>query len=135
MKTILIVDDDIAVRTMMKFVLNANGFEILEAENGSAAFALAAEKQPHLIISDVMMDNMNGFMLLEMLRKDLTTRRIPVMLVTGEAQKYGAWDSVKKVGYFQKPLSMNDLLTAVRKRLRVKSTDDLKLKSRKKKPK
>jgi CheY-like chemotaxis protein len=133
MKTILIVDDDIAVRTMMKIVLNTNGFETLEAENGSVAFTLAAEKQPHLIISDVMMDNINGFMLLEMLRKDVATRRIPVMLITGEAQKYGAWDSEKKVGYFQKPLSMNDLLTAVKKRLRVKSIDDLNLKTKKKK--
>ena len=132
MKTILIVDDDIAVRTMMKIVLNENGFVTLEAENGSAAFTLASEKQPHLIISDVMMDNMNGFMLLEMLRKDLTTRRIPVMLITGAAQKYGAWDSEKKVGYFQKPLSMDDLLTAVRKRLRVKSSNELKRKPRKK---
>jgi len=131
MKTILIVDDDISVRTMMRIVLNTNGFETLEAENGSIALTLATERKPDLIISDVMMDNLNGFMLYELLRKETATRRIPMIFITGEAQKYGAWDSEKKVGYFQKPVSMHDLLNEVKKRLRVtRSIDDLKLNTR-----
>jgi CheY-like chemotaxis protein len=97
MKTILIVDDDAAVRDMMRIVLNSNGFETLEADDGSTALTLAMEKKPDLIISDVMMDNVNGFMLYEMLRKDSSTRKIPMILITGEAQKFGAWDSEKDV--------------------------------------
>lgn len=128
MKTILIVDDDISVRTMMRIVLNANGFETLEAENGSVALTLATERKPDLIISDVMMDNVNGFMLYELLRKDPATRKIPMILITGEAQKFGAWDSERKVGYFQKPISMHDLLNEVKKRLRVtRSIDDMRV--------
>src|SRR5512140_509379 len=135
MKTILIVDDDIAVRSMMKIVLNANGFETLEAEDGSLAMTLAMEKKPDLIISDVMMDNVNGFMLYELLRKEPATRKIPMILVTGEAQKHGAWDSEQKVGYFQKPVSMHDLLLEVKKRLGITaSLDDIRKKTSMRRP-
>ena len=127
MKTILIVDDDVSVRTMMRIVLNANGFEILEAENGSIALTLATEKKPDLIISDVMMDNVNGFMLYELLRKEPATRKIPMILITGEAYQSGAWDSMKDVSYFQKPVSMHEVLIEVKKRLGITRTiDDIK---------
>jgi CheY-like chemotaxis protein len=129
MKTILIVDDNVAVRTMMKIVLNTNGFETLEAENGSVALTLATEKKPDLIISDVMMDNVNGFMLYELLRKDPATRKIPMILITGAAQNSGAWNSEKDVTYFEKPISMHDILNEVKKKLRVtRSVDDFKTK-------
>lgn len=131
MKTILIVDDNTAVRTMMKIVLNTNGFETLEADNGATALTLAVEKKPDLIISDVMMDNVNGFMLYEMLQKEPATRKIPMILITGAAQNSGAWNSEKNVGYFEKPISMHDILTEVKKRLRVtQSLDDLTRKQR-----
>jgi CheY-like chemotaxis protein len=130
MKTILIVDDDAAVRDMMRIVLNSNGFETLEADDGSTALTLAMEKKPDLIISDVMMDNVNGFMLYEMLRKDSSTRKIPMILITGEAQKFGAWDSEKDVGYFQKPVSMHDVVTEIKRRLKITSSlEDIKTKT------
>ncbi len=130
MKTILIVDDDAAVRDMMRIVLNSNGFETLEADDGSTALTLAMEKKPDLIISDVMMDNVNGFMLYEMLRKDSSTRKIPMILITGEAQKFGAWDSEKNVGYFQKPVSMHEVVTEVKRRLKITSSlEDIKTKT------
>ena len=109
---------------MMRIVLNSNGFEILEAENGSIALSLATEKKPDMIISDVMMDNVNGFMLYELLRKEPTTSKIPMILVTGEAQKSGAWDAERNVGYFQKPVSMHDLLLEIKKRLRITRSID-----------
>ena len=131
MKTILIVDDNIAVRTMMKIVLNTNGFETLEADNGATALTMALKKNPDLIISDVMMDNVNGFMLYEMLQKEPATRKIPMLLITGAAQNSGAWNADPNVGYFQKPISMHDILAEVNKRLRVtQSLDDLKRRTR-----
>lgn len=117
MKTILVVDDDTDVRTMMKFVLRQNKFKVLEAENGLRGLALATARKPDLIISDVMMENMNGFMLYELLRKDPRTASIPIILVTGAAQNAGAWEADESVDYLQKPVSMSDLLQAVRKRL------------------
>ena len=67
MKTVLVVDDDSEVRNILKLLLSADGLRVLEAENGDAALALAREHIPDLIISDVMMDKVNGFMLIRFL--------------------------------------------------------------------
>ncbi len=123
-KTILIVDDDIAVRTMMKIVLDSEGYRVLEAENGMTAFTLAMENHPDLVISDVMMENLNGFMLYEMLQGEPSTRTIPVILITGAAQGFGAWGSEERVGYLQKPVSMQKLLSDVKKRLHTTPAGD-----------
>jgi CheY-like chemotaxis protein len=116
-KTILVVDDEPEVRSMMLRILSAHGYGVLEADNGSLALELAGERRPDLIITDVMMDNMNGFMLFELLRKEPATAAIPITLVTGVAQEAGAWDSVENVSYLQKPVDIADLLQAVEQHL------------------
>jgi len=122
-KTILVVDDDRDVRSVISFVLHKQGFRILEAENGGDALSLAATRSPDLIISDVMMDNVNGFMLLEMLKKDPATAGIPVILMTGAAEHAGAWESDKSVGYMRKPIGMETLVKEVLKKLYPNNAD------------
>lgn len=117
MKTILIVDDDAEIRKLEKIVLAKEGFNIVEAEDGASALELAKAKLPDLIISDIMMENINGFMLYEFLRDDPRTEKIPVILVTGEAQAAGAWKMDPHVGYLQKPVAPHDLIAAVKKRI------------------
>ena len=70
---------------------------------------------PDLIISDVMMENVNGFMLYELLQDDPVTENIPMIFVTGEAQRAGAWDSNPNVLYLEKPIVMQQLIDAVNK--------------------
>lgn len=118
MKTILVVDDDPELRKLMKIILSHKGYGIIEAEDGSTAFDLAKEKIPDLVITDVMMANVNGFMLYELLRDEPATKKIPVIFVTGEAQLAGAWESDPGVTYLEKPIETNLLLNAVKKRLR-----------------
>jgi CheY-like chemotaxis protein len=115
MKTILIVDDYRPMLQFEKRVLIGAGFDILEAEDGAAALEIAKAKLPDLIISDVKMDNLNGFMLIERLRDDPVMAKIPVILVTGEAQNAGMWDSDRSIGYLRKPVSPEQLLSAVEK--------------------
>jgi two-component system, sensor histidine kinase and response regulator len=65
-KTVLIVDDDEAVRKSISFTLYLNrGLKIFEAEDGLIGLELAKKEKPDLIMSDVFMDNLNGFMILE----------------------------------------------------------------------
>ncbi|OGU24891.1 MAG: hypothetical protein A2X66_06165 [Ignavibacteria bacterium GWA2_54_16] len=116
-KTILVVDDDREVRSVVSVVLRRHGFKTLEAENGSDALTLAAARTPDLIISDVMMDNMNGFMLREMLQKDPATAGIPMILMTGAAGNAGAWETDKNVTYLRKPIGMETLVNEVLKKL------------------
>jgi len=79
-KTVLVVDDEEAIRKSVGFALYVNrGFEIVEAEDGLSGLDLAKSKKPDLIISDVIMDNMNGFMMLESLRQQTQEHGNPVL--------------------------------------------------------
>jgi CheY-like chemotaxis protein len=115
MKTILIVDDDPDMRKLATIILSKEGYGIIEAEDGSLALDLAKKKIPDLIISDIMMENVNGFMLYELLHDDPATKHIPMIFVTGAAQKAGAWESNPNVVYLEKPIVMQQLIDAVKK--------------------
>ena len=124
-KKVLVVDDEEAIRKSVGFALYLNrGFEIVEAENGLIGLDLAQKQKPDLIISDVIMDNMNGFMMLESLRNDPETAHIPVIMMTSFATSAGAWKSGGAVEYMEKGFSVEDLLAAVDKILTVQPTDE-----------
>lgn len=78
--TILIVDDNKDVRARYSDVFKNNGFAILEAEDGEAGFNVAAEKKPDMVFTGIIMPKMNGFDLVERLRKNPETASIPVMI-------------------------------------------------------
>lgn len=117
MKSILVVDDDDGIRKMIVMALEKEEFQVIEASNGDAALELANEQQPDLIISDVMMDNVNGFMLAEMLHENAKTASIPLVLMTGAVVSKGAWESDPDITYLVKPFSIPELLRAVQKKL------------------
>lgn len=81
---LLIVDDNIEVRMFVKNILK-NDYRILEAENGSKGMDVAIEQVPDLIISDVMMPEINGVALCNTLKADERTSHIPIILLTAKA--------------------------------------------------
>ncbi|HEX5657057.1 MAG TPA: response regulator [Polyangiales bacterium] len=85
MSTILIVDDSSMVRRYVRQALEALGFEVIEAGDGESALAQVASKRPALVISDVNMAPMNGFELLDNLRKRYTRQQLPILMLTTEA--------------------------------------------------
>ena len=121
MKTILVVDDEDDLRVLVAKTLKSRGFETIEADNGATAFDLAKKHMPDLIVSDVMMDSGNGFMLQELLRDDPKTASIPLILMSGLAQKAGAWGSDPDVEYLEKPFSDSILLNAVGRKINPQS--------------
>jgi CheY-like chemotaxis protein len=118
--TILVVDDEDAVRKSIAVALKRKrGFEVLEAGDGLVGLELAKMQKPDLIISDVIMDNLNGFMMLESLREDPETAQIPVIMMTTPALDAGAWKSGVATEYLEKGFSLDELLAVVDKVLKI----------------
>ncbi|HEX9615711.1 MAG TPA: response regulator [Bacteroidota bacterium] len=118
MKKILVVDDDKALRMVILATLKQNGYQIFEAEDGLGGLDMAKLHKPDLIISDVYMDNMNGFVMVETLKEDVDTANIPVLMMTSAAQAAGAWETSLAQDYLDKGFSMPELLTRVKKLLK-----------------
>jgi CheY-like chemotaxis protein len=113
MKTVLIVDDEPAFRKAVAASLNVRGYNTLEAEDGMMGLDLAAKHRPDVIVSDVNMDNMNGFMMVEGLLAEPMTASIPVILMTGAAQDAGAWQAEAHITYLEKGFSTQQLISTI----------------------
>ena len=81
---ILLVEDDVATRDMVRRTLEKAGWTVAEADNGRVALARLPEVKPELIILDLMMPEMDGFEFLEALRRDQTMVNVPVIVVTAK---------------------------------------------------
>src|SRR5580698_1607922 len=102
--TILIVDDDPVVRSLMQDALEDEGFAVIEARDGVEACRRCGETVPSLMVVDAMMPNMDGFELCRELRQGEATRHVPVLMATGlddhgsitKAYESGATDFIAK---------------------------------------
>ncbi len=116
---ILVADDEVDMVTLIASILEAEGFEVLEAHDGERALKLAREHQPDLILLDVMMPRMDGLEVCRRLRANLRTVGIPVMLVSARA---GINDRVTGLGtgandYIIKPFDPFEMAARVKSTL------------------
>ncbi len=117
---ILIVDDDEDIRAYLEVTLELAGFEVVQAEDGETGLQAAFERDPGLIVLDVMMPGLDGLEVLRRLRSDSRTSHLPVILLTAKAQ---AEDTVAglEVGaddYVTKPFDAEVLLARIHAALR-----------------
>lgn len=113
-RNILIVDDSEDNLYLMQFVLETQGYKVLIANSGKKALNCAKQYRPDLILLDLMMPQMNGYEVMERLRRDRTTSTIPVSIVT--ANKYFSYAEAKNIGaegIVYKPLDLDRLLQQV----------------------
>ena len=82
MKKILIVDDDPLVLELMQAVLEPEGFTVLKTGSGREGIALAREHRPHLIVLDLLMPDVDGFQVLNELKRAPLTASIPILVLT-----------------------------------------------------
>lgn len=113
MKKILIVDDEDSFRKSLASQLKLKGWAVAEAADGMQGVDMAARHKPDIILSDVQMDNMNGFMMVEELQQYPATASIPVILMTSAASAAGAWNSDIAVEYLEKPFTIAKLLELI----------------------
>jgi CheY-like chemotaxis protein len=97
---ILLVDDEEDLRKIGTMMLQAQGYEVLCAEDGFEGLAALKQSLPDIIISDLRMPNMNGFEFLSVVRRRFPT--IPVIVISGEFTGMSVPDSVLADAFFPK---------------------------------
>jgi CheY-like chemotaxis protein len=113
---VLLVDDELAIRTICRVNLESDGLAVLEAKNGAEALDEIRRQRPSLVLLDVMMPGLDGWDVAEQLAADAETRDIPVVFLSARAapedrlraQQLGA------VGYVVKPFDPIELAGFVR---------------------
>src|SRR5215472_12734307 len=101
---ILIVDDDPIIRSLMRATLEVDGYEVIEAGDGDEAVALYETRRPQLLVADVVMPRMDGFVLCRTLRQRADGAYVPILMATGlddvpsitKAYEAGATDFISK---------------------------------------
>ncbi|AUT66493.1 response regulator [Paraburkholderia terrae] len=88
MATILLVDDDVKILRPLRVILEAEGYDVLTAEDGEAAAAVTAFGRPDLIVTDWMMPGVDGAELCRRVRAEPATAGIPVVLLTAASGPY-----------------------------------------------
>jgi CheY-like chemotaxis protein len=107
---VAIVDDDANVRRLIRRILQSQGnYTLFEAANGREALELVQREHPNLIILDMMMPEMDGFTVLDELRKSPQTAEIPVIVIT--AKELTANEKDRMRGHIQSLMQKGDFMS------------------------
>ena len=115
MTKVLIIEDEACLRQCLLIMLMAEGYEVVDAEDGSIGVDLARIETPDIVICDLRMPRLNGDEVLNLLRRDPQTQRIPFIFISADDLSV-APEPIKALGnqnFLQKPFSRNDLLAAI----------------------
>ena len=112
MPKILVVDDDPAVRSLVKDSLEIEGYEVCVAEDGFAGLRAIEAHSPDCVLLDVMMPGLDGHQVLQRIRSGETHRALPVVMLTAYSDDANAWQAwTEGVDYFlAKPFDADELL-------------------------
>jgi two-component system cell cycle response regulator DivK len=109
---ILIIEDNDKNRKLVRDVLQVKGYKTIETETAEEGIKLAMEQLPALILMDIQLPGMDGITALKQLKKNATTKNIPVIAVTASAMTYKRQTMLAEGfdGYQTKPISVKDFL-------------------------
>ena len=118
MKKILIVDDEPSIRALAQTMLSQD-YTILMAGDGVEAIEITKSQKPDLILMDIMMPKLDGYIACYSIKNDPETKEIPVIMLTGVghelnkklSQQYGA------EGYITKPFQLQELVQVIKEHL------------------
>ena len=116
MKKILIVDDQLEIRTLVEVTLESDDYQIFQAKSGGEAVEIAKSKKPDLIIMDIMMPgDIDGLEATRILKNDPRTSNCRIVLLTAKGQQYDIEEGYKAGAedYFIKPFSPLELIKKV----------------------
>lgn len=114
-KTILIVEDEEAVRELEKFILEQQGYDVMEARDGLEGLAKAEFRKPDLILLDLMMPDVSGGRMFDEMKRHPTTTGIPIIVVTGKPDAHEMFDEeLGPDNVIMKPFEAETLLGRIR---------------------
>lgn len=114
--TILVVDDDDAIRTLVSELLADEGYEVLGAPDGKQALEILDRRSPDLILLDMRMPVMDGWAFSAAYR-ERTALRAPIIVITAATDARRTAREVEAAGYLGKPFDLDDLLAVVERAL------------------
>ncbi len=117
---VLVADDDENIINIIRYSLDSDQFEVLEAANGKEALGMVFTRSPDILILDIMMPEMDGYVVCEELRKHDSTKNLPIIILSAKAS---VDDKVKAMGlgiddYMVKPFDPRELEARIKMRLK-----------------
>jgi two-component system, cell cycle response regulator DivK len=119
MAKVLVVEDNATNMTLAIFLLQSAGHTVFSAVDAEAGLTLARDEQPDLILMDIQLPGMDGLEATGLLKRDATTRAIPVIALTALAMK-GDEERIRAAGcdgYIAKPMRYQEFLATIGARL------------------
>jgi len=111
---VLVIDDDLDIRMVARMILEASGYQVIEAADGAEGLQLMRDHQPALVLLDLMMPGVDGFQFRALQRQEPRLSAIPVVVISGGG---GVAEKAKELGvagYLVKPFELHHLLAAVK---------------------
>jgi two-component system cell cycle response regulator len=123
---VLVGEDSLVVREVLRWHLESHGFEIVETADGSEALRLAAERPPSVILLGVELGGIDGFEALARLKSDPTLADTPVLFITGHTDTRDLVDGLQLGAhdYLRKPFEPAEVIARVRAAARMKALQD-----------
>ena len=116
-KIIVCIEDEPETTNLVQLILTREGYEVLGADGGEEGLAMVREKLPDLVLLDLMMPDMDGWQVYQLLKEDEQTRDIPVIVVTAKVQsidKVLGLQVAKVDDYITKPFRPEELSERVK---------------------
>ncbi len=119
MLTVLVADDSKSVRAMLASLLLQYDFQVIEASNGLEAKTLIQQMHPDIVLTDVVMPEMNGYELCRWIKQDKSCEGVPVIFCSVKGEDFDRHWGMKQGGdaYISKPFQPEQLLAEMRKLL------------------
>ncbi len=120
MLTLLIVEDDSAIRTMLARFLLGKNFTVKEAENGEQALTILGNINPDIILLDWMLPDLSGPQIIKKIRKNPVQRDIPIIMLTARSEETDKIEGLDAGAddYMTKPVSLQELYARIRALIR-----------------
>ncbi|ABO49246.1 two component transcriptional regulator, winged helix family [Desulforamulus reducens MI-1] len=126
MPKILVVEDEQPIRELIKYNLEREGFQVIQAANGDIALDMAKSEVPDIILLDIMLPGQDGLSVCRYLHQDAATRSIPIIMLSARGEELdkvlglemGADD------YITKPFSPRELIARIKARLRRQTVEN-----------